>query len=261
MDAFCKSHSLSVTGLNWNKSQSEDATALVLPPYGTKLLNIRHIHLHRLNIGDEGVKKLSQLLQDLETLSLNWNGIGDNGASAIADLMKALPHLWHVYLDGNHIGDEGVEKLSQCLQDSILLETLSLNHNSISDEGASAIANLMKALPHLQHVNLNHNDIGGRGAALLWNQSIHKCCNLDCNYNDIGNNRPDAFISALNGTVNNGYEGNKSCQLEVRVLYNEFLCSDLRDIHNISKQLPKGVTLIITDCLTMTAKILRILSW
>ena len=51
--------SLSVHGLFWDKLQSEDAAALVLPPYGTTLLNIRHIQLNRLNIGDKGVKKLS----------------------------------------------------------------------------------------------------------------------------------------------------------------------------------------------------------
>ena len=191
--------SLIVDGLYWNlkKIQSEDATALVLPPYGTKLLNIRNIHLDGLNIDDKGVKKLSQLLQD-----------------------------------------------------SIYLETLSLWGNGISDDGASAIADLMKALPHLQHIDLGHNHIGGTGAALLWNQSIHKCCNLGLNGNDIGNDRPDAFISALSATVNSGYEGNKSCQLKVSVYDNEFLYSDLRDIFRISQQLPKVVTLITTsECL------------
>ena len=244
--------SLSVSGWNWNKLQSEDVAVLLLPPYGTKLLNVRHVQLNNLNIGDKGFKKLSQLLQDsiyLETLSLKTNNISDYGASTIADL-KALPPLRHLYLDSNHIGDKGVEKLSQ---DLINLKTLSLNYNGISDKGASAIANLMKALPHLQHVYLHGNNIGGRGAALLWNQSIHKCCSLSLNYNVIDNDRPDVFISALNGTVNNGYEGNKSCQLKVSVVHFGFLCSDLRDILEISKQLPKGVMLINDDqCLNMT---------
>ena len=194
---------------HWNKLQSEDAAALLLPPYGTKLLNIRYIRLTDLNIGDKGIEKLSQLLQD-----------------------------------------------------SIYFETLSLIHNGISDNGASAIADLMKALPHLQHVYLGRNHIGGTGAALLWNQSIHKCCNLSLNYNVIDNDRPDVFISALSATVNNGYEGNKSCQLQVSVIHNEFLCSDQRDIHTISKQLPKGVTLITgPNCLEMTEKILKRLKY
>ena len=199
--------SLTVSGWDW----TEDAAALVLPPYGTELLNIRNIDLNGLNIGDKGVKKLSRLLQD-----------------------------------------------------SISLETLSLKGNSISDNGASAVADLMKALPHLRHVDLSANHIGGRGAASLWNQSIHKCCNLSLNWNIIDNDRTDAFISVLNGTVNSGYEGNKSCQLQVRVFHNEFLCSDLRDIRNISKQLPKGVMLIIANdysCLTMSARIFKRLKY
>ena len=256
-----KLESLSVIGLNWYKLQPEDAAALVLPPYGTELLNIRRIHLEDLNIGDKGIKKLSQLLQDsifLETLSLNRNSISENGASAIADLINALPHLRHVGIDGNHIGDKGVEKLSQLLRDSIFLETLSLEGNHIGDNGASAIADLMKTLPHLQRVNLARNHIGGTGAALLWNQSIHKCCNLSLNHNIIADDRPDAFISALNGTVNNGYERNESCQLKVIMFGNKFLCSDLRGIHTISKKLPKGVTLITGDgCLDMAEKRFR----
>ena len=194
--------SLRVFGtLDWGNLQSEDAAALVLPPYGTTLLKIRNICLDYLNIGDKGVKKLSQLLQDSifsETLSLRGNGITDNGASAIAGLMKALPHLRHVYLDGNNIG--------------------------------------------------------GRGAALLWNQSIHKGCNLSLGRNVIGDDRPDAFISALNDTVNNGHERNESCQLEVSVIGNKFLCSDRRAIRTISKQLPKGVHLTGGGCLNMTEK-------
>ena len=252
--------SLSVSGLGWDKLPSEDAAALVVPPYGTRLLNIRYIHLENLKIGDKGVKKLFQLLQDsisLETLSIPGNGIGDDGASTIADLMKALPHLRYVCLYNNHVGDKVVETLSQ-LQDSISLETLLLKGNGISDNGTSAIADL-EVLPHLQQVVIIYNHIGGTGAALLWNQSIHKCCNLDLDGNFIGDDRPDAFIIALNGTVNNnGYEGNRSCQLEVSMLYNAFLCSDLRDILTISKQLPKGVTLNIGSyCLNMTEKILR----
>ena len=101
----------------------------------------------------------------------------------------------------------------------------------------------MKALPRLQHVDLGDNNIGGHGAALLWNQSIHKCCNLDLDGNVIGDDRPDAFISALNGTVNNEYERNESCQVQVSMLDNEFLCTDLRDILRISKKLPKEITL------------------
>ena len=153
--------SLYVTGSLWTKLQSEDAAALVSPPYGATFLYITSLQLKNLNIGDDGVKKLSQILQNstsLETLSLTGNGIGDDGAAIVADLMKVLPRLQHVYLSRNHIG--------------------------------------------------------GHGAALLWNQSIHKCYNLRLTKNVIGDDRPDAFMSALVGTVNNGYEGTSLVNFE-----------------------------------------------
>ena len=142
----------------------------------------------------------------------------------------------------------------------MFLQTLFLNENHIGDNGASTIADLMKTLPHLQNVYLSHNHIGGTGAALLWNQSIHKCCNyLDLDYNVIDN---DVFISALSGAVNNGYKGNKFCQLEVSVIHIELQCSDLRDIRTIRKQLPKGIRQI-TDglCLEMSERIFKRLKY
>ena len=116
----------------------------------------------------------------------------------------------------------------------------------------------MKALPCLQLVYLDANHIGGRGAALLWNQSIRKCCNLSLNFNIIGDDSPDPFINALKGTINSGYEKDMSCQLVVSMLYNKLLCSDLDNILTISKKLPKGVTLITGDyCLEVADKILK----
>ena len=73
-----------------------------------------YIQLENLNIGDKGVEKLSQLLQDsvfLESLSPGNSHVSDNGASAIADLMKALSPLQLVYLDANHIGGRGAALL------------------------------------------------------------------------------------------------------------------------------------------------------
>ena len=44
----------------------------------------------------------------------------------------------------------------------------------------------------------------------------------------------------------------------VRMSHNRLLCSDLRDIRKISKQLPKGVMLITGDnCLRMSEKLLK----
>ena len=66
------------------------------------------------------------------------------------------------------------------------------------------------------------------------------------------------LLLVLSGTVNNGYEGNKSCQLQVSVSHNKLLCSDFRKILTVSKRLPKGVMVEIDDhCLERIQKIAR----
>ena len=104
------------------------------------------------------------------------------------------------------------------------------------------------------YIYLAGNHIGGTGAALLWNQFIRKGYNLNLNYNVIGDDKPNAFFSALSGTR---YERSNFCQLQVSMLYNKLLCSDLK---YISEHVPKGVVLTTGDkCLATIRKILNIL--
>ena len=204
---------------------------------------------------------LLQKSPNLESLYVTgslWMNLQSEDAAALLlpSYGATFLYITSVTLNNLNIGDEGVKKLSQILQNSTSLETLSLTGNGISDEGASAIADLMKALPHLRHVYLSHNHIGGHGAALLWNHSFYKCSYLRLTRNVIGDNRPDAFMTALVNTINSGYEGNKSCQVQVRMSHNKLLCSDLREIQIISTKLPKRVHLIIGEgCLELIYKI------
>ena len=214
----------------------------------TNYSQLRKIQLHCWSIPSK-IKCLLQKSPSLESLAISspYLWLSDGTARTLPPYgLKGLYMYIYFAVDD--------KKTPQHLLGLNFLETL--GYYQTGDDGASTIAELMKALPHLQHVRLGRNGIGGNGAALLWNQSIHKCCNLDLDGNVIGNDRPDAFISALVGTVNNEYERNKSCQLEVSMFDNRFLCSDRKHILAISKNLPKGVTLKIgSNCWEMTEKI------
>jgi len=94
--------------------------------------------------------------------------------------------------------------------------------------------------------------------ALLWNQSIRECCNVNLDGNIIGDDRLDTFISALVGTIDNECKADKSCQLKVHMSRNRLLCSDRRDILTISTKLPEHVMLLTgNDCLELIHKILN----
>ena len=84
--------------------ETEKDITVIPPRYGTTVLSIGHVKFRFDNLGITQVKRLLQDSFFLETLSLEWDSIGDYGASRITDLIKALPLLQHQYRHYNEIG-------------------------------------------------------------------------------------------------------------------------------------------------------------
>ena len=147
--------------------------------------------------------KKSPNLESLSVTGLNWNELPPEDATALIlpPHGPTLLNVTDILLRDLSISDKGIKNFCLLIQHSVSLQTLSLNSNGIGDNGASAIADLMKTVPLLQHIYLVDNHIGGNGAALLWNQSIRECCNVNLDGNIIGDDRLDTFISALVGTI------------------------------------------------------------
>jgi hypothetical protein len=130
-------------------------------------------------------------LQNLITLDLAHNTIGEAGAAALA----ASPHLSnlsHLNLPNNQIGPAGAAALaaSPHLQN---LSALNLYSNTIRDAGVASLA----ASPYLRgliSLNLGHNKIGPKGAAALAaSTNLTNLAALDLSHNKIG----DAGAAAL----------------------------------------------------------------
>ena len=67
------------------------------------------------------------------------NGIGDRGAEALAEAVRASASLERLRLEGNGIGDRGAEALAEAMRASAGLEGLRLEGNCIGDRGAEEL--------------------------------------------------------------------------------------------------------------------------
>jgi hypothetical protein len=106
----------------------------------------------------------------LRELYLFYNGIGNDGARALADALRhtAAP-LRELHLASNNIGDDGARALADALRHTAApLTRLNLSCNGIGDDGARALADALRhtAAP-LRELVLSYNHIGPDGAAAL----------------------------------------------------------------------------------------------
>jgi len=71
--------------------------------------------------------------------------------------------LTNLSLYGNGIGEEGAKALASALRVNGVLKTLNLYGNNIRDEGAAAIAEALRVNGVLNNIDLRYNDLGDEG--------------------------------------------------------------------------------------------------
>ncbi|XP_071616868.1 MHC class II transactivator isoform X1 [Heliangelus exortis] len=130
--------------------------------------------------GIQGFQKLVEILaafpslQHLDLDALSENGIGDEGAKSLSEVLPALISLETLNLSQNKITDVGAEKLATALPSLSSLKTLSLYNNSICDFGAENLAKVLPAMASLRVLDVQYNKITGAGAQQL-TDSLRKC--------------------------------------------------------------------------------------
>ena len=65
----------------------------------------------------------------LTALDISHNGIGDAGATGVAELLKVNTTLQSIQLGGNGIGDSGAKALDDALRSNETLRALDLSEN------------------------------------------------------------------------------------------------------------------------------------
>jgi len=139
----------------------------------------------------------------LTQLHLDNNQLGDQGAAAVAQLVREAARLRTLLLDYAAVGAPGWRALGEAVAQSSTLEVLSLSGMPIADDaGALAIATALSANTSLQHVRLCDCEIGDAGAVALASalRGLPPDSRLelfDLSYNDIGDEGAAALVDAL----------------------------------------------------------------
>ncbi len=109
----------------------------------------------RAKVGDDGLKRLLPIGDQITWLDLSHTGVGDAGLAVLAK----MPNLTRLYLQGTAVGDKGLEQLKGLKH----LEYLNLGGTSVTDAGIGQLA----ALEGLHTVYLWQTKVTPDGAKQL----------------------------------------------------------------------------------------------
>lgn len=137
--------------------------------FATMLLrnqSLTHLNLRTNGIGANGAAALAKALGTdqcrLTSLNLRDNSIMAVGAAALAVALKANPVLKDLDLSENLIKEAGAATLAEALGSNGSLTALNLRYNGLRS-GALQVAKMLMINTSLRSLNLAQNDIDGKG--------------------------------------------------------------------------------------------------
>jgi len=145
---------------------------------------LTQLHLDNNGLGDDGAAALAQLVREsarLRMLLLDYTAISAAGLRALWEAVEQSSSLAVLSLSGMPITDDvTVLAITTALSTSTLLQHVRLCDCEIGEAGAVALANALRGLPldsRLKVLDLSYNNISDEGAAALVDALIHwSCC-------------------------------------------------------------------------------------
>ena len=134
-----------------------------------KLSSLRILSLCSNGITDDAAEEISNVITSnvlLVDLLLGNNQLQATGICKIAVAMKKTL-LMKLDLSNNHITPDAAEELAVTLSNCTNLQQLFLNDNMLGTEGTIKIANALKCITSLQVLTLSNNNITESAAAVL----------------------------------------------------------------------------------------------
>ncbi|KAL0241297.1 hypothetical protein GEMRC1_006532 [Eukaryota sp. GEM-RC1] len=122
------------------------------------------------HIGDDGAIALATLLRQnysITVIDLGCNSITSRGVIALAESLKVNSSITEINLGYNSITADGAFALAKMLKVNSTITKVNLEKNSIGPEGAIALAEALKVNCSLLWINLWDNSIGDQGAIAL----------------------------------------------------------------------------------------------
>ncbi|XP_056122564.1 NACHT, LRR and PYD domains-containing protein 12-like [Rhinichthys klamathensis goyatoka] len=169
-DKHCRLNTLTLNSCSITEKQSLILTSALK----SNPSHLRELDLSGNNLGDSGVKNLSDLLMNpqfkLEKLHLSDCSITEKQSLILTSALKSNPsHLRELNLSWNNLGNSGVKHLCAVLKDShCKLERLRLSYCDMTDEGCSDVTSALKSNPsHLRELDLSGNKLGDSGVKNL----------------------------------------------------------------------------------------------
>ncbi|XP_048020969.1 NACHT, LRR and PYD domains-containing protein 12-like [Megalobrama amblycephala] len=165
-DKHCRLNTLTLSYC----SITEDQCVILTSALKSNPSHLRELNLSGNELGDSGVKNLSDLLMNpqfkLEKLHLSFCRITEKQCFILTSALKSNPsHLRELNLSWNELGDSGVKNLSDLLMNpQFKLEKLQLSNCSVTEEGYKALASALRSNPsHLIELDLTGSDPGQSG--------------------------------------------------------------------------------------------------
>ncbi|GMJ01139.1 RAN GTPase activating protein 1, RAN GTPASE-ACTIVATING PROTEIN 1 [Hibiscus trionum] len=134
-------------------------------------------HLKKLDLRDNmfgvevgvALSKALSLFSDLTEIYLSYLNLEDDGAEALANVLKeSAPSLEVLEMAGNDITAKGAASLAACIASKQSLTKINLSENELKDEGAILIGKALgEGHGRLNEVDMSTNAIRRAGARLL----------------------------------------------------------------------------------------------
>jgi Ran GTPase-activating protein (RanGAP) involved in mRNA processing and transport/Flp pilus assembly protein TadD len=143
------------------------------------------------NINAESLTELSRFFSNKKALDFQSQRFGDQGAIALANILKDNQIINKVNLYFNSIGEKGVLALSTALKSNSSLFNLDLTLNTLSDIAIKSLCESIKYNHGLINLSLSHCSISNQGAHLLIDALIQ---NGNITWIGISNNSIDNLL-------------------------------------------------------------------
>ncbi|XP_072893923.1 NACHT, LRR and PYD domains-containing protein 3-like [Hemitrygon akajei] len=139
---------------------------------GPGLHKCQELNLGRNDLGDSGVKLLSEALRNpeckIQKLELWDVGLTDSGAEDLASALSTNPSLMELNLSYNKLGDSGVKRVSAALRNPLCkIQKLWLGKVGLTDSGARDLVSTLISKPSLTELGLGVNSLTDRSALAL----------------------------------------------------------------------------------------------